>query len=86
MITVETKPVRMLALQWNKPGDGSELAGVIESYRLGNQQRWGVVSLQGTQPLHPGDWIVISGSRAQVYSPGEFAQKFNVIDEGESHA
>lgn len=82
MITVETLPVRMSAVQWHAPGDHPE---VVKSYRLGTEVRWGVHSAQrGMQRVTPGSWIVIGNGTADVYSQGEFALKFRIVQEENS--
>lgn len=79
MITVETLPVRLSALQWHAPGDCPEL---VKSYRLGTEVRWGVHSTQrGMQRVTPGCWIVIGNGTADVYSQGEFVLKFRIVGE-----
>lgn len=79
MISVETRPVRMAALQWHKPGDGAELG--VRMYRVGDQERYGLHTMAGMQPVTAGDWIVLANGAARVYSPGEFNHKFKIIEE-----
>lgn len=79
MITVETRPERMTAVQWHKPGDALEVGE--QSYRLGTEERYGIPTMQGMQRLHAGDWVVAAGSAVRVYSNGEFHHKFKIIEE-----
>jgi hypothetical protein len=82
VIEVETRPVRMRALQWNGEGDGAEV-GVVR-YFLGKQPRFGLQTMTGMQRVQPGDWIVLGTSGdPQVYAPGEFHHKFKIIEEGQ---
>jgi hypothetical protein len=85
VITVESKPERMKALQWNQPGDGTDLG--VHSYNLGAETRYGLDTMSGLQRVKPGDWIVLLGSGlrdARVYSPSEFHHKFKIIEEGQT--
>lgn len=84
MITVETLPVRMSALQWHKPGDGQEL-GVV-SYRYGDHDRYGLHALGGMQRVNPGDWIVLTPQgKTQVLTNTAFHQQFKIIEEGQGN-
>lgn len=80
MITVETIPVRMSAVQWHEPGDAAELG--VHAYRIGTDVRYGLHAMHGLQRVTRGDWIVLDGQgHAHVYSPGEFNNKFKIIEE-----
>lgn len=81
MITVETLPVRLSALQWHKPGDCGEF---VVPYKLGKDVRYGVHGLRGLQPVTAGDWIVIGNGSARVYSPGEFRLRFRIVEGAEA--
>lgn len=83
MITVETRPQRLQAMQWHQPGDAAELG--VQAYRFAGELRYGLHTMTGMQRVTPGDWIVLHGDMtANVYSPGEFNQKFKIIEEGTS--
>lgn len=83
MITVQTRPVRLGAMQWHKPGDATEFG--VTPYRRGSETRYGVHSAsRGMQPLKPGDWIVLGmdgGLGAQVFGPEEFNARFLIVEE-----
>lgn len=79
MITVETKPMRLSALQWHKPGDCVEL-GVV-AYKVGRETRYGLHCMEGFMRITAGDWIVLADGKTHVYSPGEFNNKFKIIEE-----
>jgi hypothetical protein len=83
VIAVETKPERMSALQWHQPGDAADLGE--QSYRFAGDLRYGLHSMTGMQRLTPGDWIVFAAvGWPQVYSSGEFHNKFKIIEEGQT--
>ena len=83
MITVETRPVRMSAVQWHQPGDAEELG--VQSYRHGAGIRYGLPTMAGLLRVTSGVWIVLEGiGRAQVYSPVEFNHKFKIIEQAHS--
>ena len=80
MISVESRPVRMSAEQWNQPGDCMELG--VKSYRLGTEVRYGIHSLEnGFQRVRPGDWIVVGNGKAQVFGATEFNHKFKIVEQ-----
>lgn len=83
MIKIETRPVRLSAMQWHQPGD---CEGVVVSHRFAGQVRFGVHSMDaGFQPVKPGDWIVLGEKGTQsphVYGQAEFHHKFKIIEEG----
>jgi len=80
VLTVETKPERMQAVQWHRPGDANDIGE--QSYRLAAEERHGIPTMEGMKPLHPGDWIVLcNDGRKRVLSNGEFHHRFNVIEE-----
>jgi len=79
VITVETRPERMTALQWHQPGDARELGE--QSYRLADEVRYGLPTHEGMLRLRPGCWIVLEHGKPRVYSNGEFHHKFKVIEE-----
>lgn len=83
MITVQTRPLRLGAIQWHKPGDATEFGET--PYRRGSETRYGVHSAsRGMQPLSPGYWIVLGvdgGLGAQVFGPEEFNQRFLIVEE-----
>ncbi len=81
MITVETRPVRLTAMQWHQPGD---CEGVVVADRFAGKIRFGVHSMDGFQAVHAGDWIVLGEKGQQslrVYGAAEFHHKFKVIEE-----
>lgn len=82
MITVETLPVRMQAVQWHQPGDSD----LVKSYRLGSETRYGIHSPGGLQRVTPGDWIVMSNGATRVYGNEEFWRRFRAIEEGENRS
>lgn len=79
MIAVETRPVRMSAVQWHQPGDAAELG--VQAYRHGSEIRYGLPTMSGMQRVTQGVWIVVATGHAQVYSPGEFNNKFKIVEE-----
>jgi hypothetical protein len=83
LITVETRPVRLTAMQWHQPGD---CEGVVVTDRFAGKVRFGVHSMDGFQVVQPGDWIVL-GEKGQlsqrVYGNAEFHHKFKIIEEGQ---
>jgi hypothetical protein len=85
VIAVETRPVRLGAMQWHQPGD---CEGVVVSDRYAGQVRYGVHSMDhGFQPVKAGSWIVLSEKSlhsAVVYSEAEFHHKFKIIEEGKT--
>ena len=84
MIAVETKPVRLQAVQWNGPQDAPELTA---QYLCMGLKRWGCHNMErGFQTLMEGHWIVVGeeGSRwPRTYTNSAFHQKFKVIEEGQ---
>lgn len=83
MITVETLPQRFKAVQWHQPGEAVELG--VQPYRFGAEVRYGLHSNAGLQRVTPGDWIVVGPCGwPRVYAPGEFHNKFKIIEEGTS--
>lgn len=83
MIAIETRPVRLTAMQWHQPGD---CFGVVVSDRFAGQVRYGVHSMdRGFQTVAPGDWIVLGEGGTQsphVYGQKEFHHKFKIVEEG----
>jgi hypothetical protein len=83
VITVETRPVRLTALQWHQPGD---CEGVVVTDRFAGKVRFGVHSMEGFRVVQPGDWIVL-GEKSQlglrVYGNAEFHHKFKLIEESQ---
>jgi hypothetical protein len=80
VITIETRPVRLAALQWHQPGDAAELG--VRPYRFASEVRYGLHSMNVMQRVTAGDWIVLGANgTAQVYSLGEFNHKFKIIEE-----
>lgn len=86
MITVETRPERLGAIQWHKPGDAEGLGEV--PYKLGTEVRYGIHSAAGgLQRLAPGHWIVLglNGSIGpRVFDPAEFNRRFVIVEEAAS--
>lgn len=86
VITVTTRPVRLHAAQWHKPGDCLELVGpkVIHSFRLKGFVEWGCHNMRdGLQMLKPGWWIVVGEDGStwpRTYSPEGFAAKFSIVE------
>lgn len=73
----------MRAVQWHQPGDAADLGE--QSYRFAGELRYGLHSNTGMQRLTPGDWIVVGAfGWPQVFSPGEFHNKFKIIEESQS--